>query len=108
MSAETKHPDEAFELMKFLCGGEGAVLQSRLGLAIPPLQSVAYSKDFLAPQGMTPHRAQVFLDAVKSRTPVVEDARFGHRAAATAHLINRSVREGKVFEWDRAADKEKT
>jgi len=32
-------------------------------------------------------------------------ARFGHRAAATAHLINRSLREGRAFEWDRAADK---
>ena len=50
---------------------------------------------------------RVFLDAVKSRKPVVEDARFGHRAAATAHLINRSLREGRVFEWDRAADKPK-
>ena len=48
---------------------------------------------------------RVFLDAVKSRKPVVEDARFGHRAAATAHLINRSLREGRVFEWDRASDK---
>ena len=65
MSAETKHPDEAFKLMKFLCGGEGAVMQSRLGLAIPPLQSVAYSKDFLAPPGIPPHHAQIFLDAVK-------------------------------------------
>jgi predicted dehydrogenase len=48
-----------------------------------------------------------FLDAVKSRAPVVEDARFGHRAAATAHLINRSLREGRAFEWDRATDKPK-
>jgi len=47
---------------------------------------------------------RVFLDAVRSRTPVVEDARFGHRAAATAHLINRSLREGRALEWDRAAD----
>jgi predicted dehydrogenase len=48
-----------------------------------------------------------FLEAVKSRKPVVEDARFGHRAAATAHLINRSLREGRAFEWDRATDKPK-
>ena len=46
-----------------------------------------------------------FIEAVKSRKPVVEDARFGHRAAATAHLINRSLREGRAFDWDRAADK---
>ncbi len=48
-----------------------------------------------------------FVACVKSRTTPVEDARFGHRAAATAHLINRSLREGRVFEWDRAADKAK-
>jgi predicted dehydrogenase len=51
---------------------------------------------------------RVFLDAVRSRKPVVEDARFGHRAAATAHLINRSLREGRVFEWDRGADNVRT
>jgi predicted dehydrogenase len=51
---------------------------------------------------------RVFLDAVKSRKPVVEDARFGHRAAATAHLINRSLREDRVFEWDRDKDTSKT
>jgi len=48
-----------------------------------------------------------FLEAVKSRAPVIEDARFGHRAAATAHLINRSLREGRAFDWDRAADRAK-
>jgi predicted dehydrogenase len=51
---------------------------------------------------------RLFLESVRSRKPLVEDARFGHRAAATAHLINRSLREGKVFQWDRAADKAKT
>ena len=51
---------------------------------------------------------RVFLDAVRSRKPVVEDARFGHRAAATAHLINQSLRDGRVITWDRAADKAKT
>jgi predicted dehydrogenase len=50
---------------------------------------------------------RVFLESVRSRKPVVEDARFGHRAAATAHLINQSLREGRVMTWDRAADKAK-
>jgi multiple sugar transport system permease protein len=63
MSKDTDDPDEAFKLMKFLCGGEGAILQSRQGLAIPPLQSIANSPDFLAPQGIPRHNAQVFLDA---------------------------------------------
>ena len=48
---------------------------------------------------------RVFLDAVRSRTPVIEDVRFGHRAAATAHLINRSLREGRAYEWDRTLDR---
>src|SRR5438874_6008033 len=65
MSAGSKHTDEAFELMEFLCVGEGAIQQSRAGLAIPPLQSVAHSKEFLAPEGLPPHNAQVFLDATK-------------------------------------------
>ena len=34
-------------------------------LAIPPLQSVANSPDFLAPEGIPKHDAQVFLDATK-------------------------------------------
>ncbi|HYO09617.1 MAG TPA: extracellular solute-binding protein [Tepidisphaeraceae bacterium] len=65
MSAKTKHPDECFKLVKFLCGGAGAVDQSRLGLAIPPLKSVAYSADFLAPPGLPKFHSQIFLDAIQ-------------------------------------------
>ena len=64
MSAKTKHEDESFKLVKFLCGGEGAIEQSRLGLAIPPLKSVAYSKDFLEPPGLPKMNAKLFLDAI--------------------------------------------
>jgi predicted dehydrogenase len=45
-----------------------------------------------------------FVEAVRSRQQPVEDARFGHRAAACAHMINRSVREGRVVRWDAARD----
>ena len=65
MSAATKHPEESFKLVKFLCGGAGAVDQSKLGLAIPPLKSVAYSDDFLAPPGLPKIRGQTFLDAIE-------------------------------------------
>jgi len=60
----TKHPAEAFKLMKFLCGPGGAVQQSRLGLAVPPLQSVAKSNDFLKPEGIPEHDSQLFLDSM--------------------------------------------
>ena len=41
-----------------------------------------------------------FVEAVRSRTQPVEDARFGHRAAAVAHLVNQSIREGKRLTFD--------
>ncbi len=66
MSSTTPYPKEAFEFMKFLCGPEGAAMQSRLGLAVPPLKSIANGPDFLAPPGIQPHNAQAFLDALKT------------------------------------------
>jgi multiple sugar transport system permease protein len=64
ISASTRHPEEAYRLMKFLCGPIGARMQSELGLAIPPLQSVARSPSFLSPAGIPPHRADLFLRPV--------------------------------------------
>jgi predicted dehydrogenase len=43
-----------------------------------------------------------FFEAVRTRTAPVEDARFGHHAAACAHMVNRSIRTGQVVEWDAA------
>ena len=65
MSSHTKHPDESYALIRFLCGREGQIQQARAGLAIPSLQSVARSKDFLNPPGFPPHNEQLFLDAIK-------------------------------------------
>lgn len=65
MTAGTKHPEEAYRLMRFLCGPQGAAMQSRLGLAIPPLRSIAESDDFLAPPGIPSHRADLFLKAIE-------------------------------------------
>lgn len=44
-----------------------------------------------------------FFDAVRSRTPVVEDAAFGYRAAGPAVLTNQSYVEQRAIEWDPAA-----
>lgn len=41
-----------------------------------------------------------FFSAVRSRKPVVEDARFGLQAAGPALLSNRSVFEQKAFTWN--------
>ncbi len=47
---------------------------------------------------------RTFVDAVRSSRQPVEDARFGHRAAACAHLINQSIREGRAVAWDARYD----
>lgn len=48
-----------------------------------------------------------FFSSVRSRKQPVEDALFGHRAAACAHMVNRSIREKRVVEWDAAAERMK-
>ena len=49
-----------------------------------------------------------FLGSVKSRRQPVEDALFGHRAAACAHMVNRSIREKRIVEWDAASERIRT
>ncbi|HEX7009710.1 MAG TPA: extracellular solute-binding protein [Phycisphaeraceae bacterium] len=63
ISRQTKHPREAYELLKFLCGPEGQVMSTKLGLAIPSLKSVAESDAFLSP-GETPANNRLFLDLI--------------------------------------------
>jgi predicted dehydrogenase len=46
-----------------------------------------------------------FFASVRSRTPVVEDAEFGFRAAGAALLANRSYEKDAVIHWDPVAMK---
>jgi predicted dehydrogenase len=46
-----------------------------------------------------------FFESVRTRTPPFEDALFGHRAASCAHLVNQSIREKRMIEWDAPAEK---
>jgi multiple sugar transport system permease protein len=62
MSASTKHPDEAFELLRFLSGPSGQETVARMGLEIPSLKSVAYSDAFLAGK---PDHSPLFIDELK-------------------------------------------
>jgi predicted dehydrogenase len=45
-----------------------------------------------------------FFDSIRSRQPYWEDATAGHRAAACAHMVNRSSREHRMIEWDFGKD----
>ena len=65
MSSSTKHPDESFELMKFLCGPQGQRLTAVSGLAVPCTRPVAESDDFLQP-GQRPAHSRLFIDLIDS------------------------------------------
>ncbi|HVN78095.1 MAG TPA: Gfo/Idh/MocA family oxidoreductase [Terriglobia bacterium] len=43
---------------------------------------------------------QSFVECVRTRTPPLEDALRGHRAAAVAHLVNLSYKQKRMIEWD--------
>jgi hypothetical protein len=51
---------------------------------------------------LRPH-LQTFFDAVRTRRPVVEDARFGHHAALACHMANEAYFRGQTVTWDSAA-----
>ena len=63
MSSKTRHPEAAWKLMSWMTGPEIQAAQSRLGLAIPTLRSVAESDAFLDPT-MPPANDRAYLDAV--------------------------------------------
>ena len=48
-----------------------------------------------------------WLESVRTRKPHWENGERGHRAAACAHMVNRSLREGRVMEWDASAERMK-
>ena len=49
-----------------------------------------------------PH-LKTFFDAVRTRTPVVEDAVFGHNAALACHMANESYFRRGTVTWDEAS-----
>lgn len=53
-----------------------------------------------------PH-IQNFVNAIKTRQQPYENAVVGHRAAAVAHMVNRSAKYKKPVFWDRDRDKVK-
>ena len=57
---------------------------------------------YLPPRGYSDHRDHHanFINAVRTRKPVIEDPTFGLRAAGPALLSNLSVFEQRTFAWD--------
>jgi predicted dehydrogenase len=57
---------------------------------------------YVAPSGYSEHYDHLknWIEAIRTRQPVVEDPVFGFRAAGTALLTNVSYESGKVAHWD--------
>jgi predicted dehydrogenase len=70
-----------------------------------PQKTVAATEQYRQ-QGIdttVPHMAN-WLASIRTRKPYWEDASAGHRAAACAHMINRSAKERRMVEWDYSKD----
>ncbi|NOY08123.1 MAG: sugar ABC transporter substrate-binding protein [Spirochaetes bacterium] len=67
ISASTKHPDEAYKLLKFTTTKEWETLQTASGSSIPSLKALANSNFFLEPQ-KKPKNAAAFLEMIKYGT----------------------------------------
>jgi hypothetical protein len=65
---------------------------------------------YLPPPGYNDHldHHRNFIEAVRTRKPVVEDAVFGYRAAAPALASNVSYFEKRVVRWDPESMRERS
>jgi multiple sugar transport system substrate-binding protein len=75
ISASTKHPEEAWTLMKFLVSEECVYLWTKIMGVVPPLQSVAESDVFLIP-GAPPANILVFTEAAPYLRPDPRHTQF--------------------------------
>lgn len=64
----TKHPDEAWQLLKFLVGQQAVKIRAESGEAVPPRKSIAYSKVFL--RSDTPWHEEIFVEAMDYARPM--------------------------------------
>jgi len=71
-------------------------------LTHPTGEAVLDEERYVAPAGYSDQYDHLrnWVEAIRSRQPVVEDAVFGFRAAGAALLSNASYERGAVVEWD--------
>jgi len=62
ISAESKHPEEAWQFAEFYSGRKGSEICGTSGNCVPALKKVAYSEDFLA---APPQNAILFVDSIQ-------------------------------------------
>ena len=91
-------------------GPFGADIQKRMleiyhekyPVTYPTGEALLGEERYVAPRGYSDHYHHIknWIDAIRSREPVVEDPVFGFRAAGTALLSNVSYETGKAAHWD--------
>jgi multiple sugar transport system substrate-binding protein len=65
MSSRTKHPNEAYQLLRFLTSDpEAQEMQAKLGIAMPSIKKIAYS-DVFTKAPSTPQGIMNYLDALE-------------------------------------------
>jgi multiple sugar transport system substrate-binding protein len=68
ISSQTKHPEEAWTLVKWLISEECVKIWTEIMGIVPPLKSVAYSSAFLKPD-LPPKHIMVFVEGAKYLRP---------------------------------------
>lgn len=59
VTVQSKHPEEAFRLVKYLCGPEGQAALAESALFVPARRSVATNMDLMNPTGKPEHMRSV-------------------------------------------------
>jgi predicted dehydrogenase len=65
----------------------------------PQMRKASEAYDEVGPDSTSVHVAR-FFESVRSGRPAVQDGEMGHRAAAAAHMVNLSLRQGRALEWN--------
>jgi multiple sugar transport system substrate-binding protein len=76
VTSQSKHPDEAFQLVKYMTGAGGQEQYLSLGASVPVRKSLSGAKEYLGSLLPWEDRA-VYEDASKSVRPIVYPAGFG-------------------------------
>ena len=78
------------------------IYHEKYPISHPSGDAMLGSEKYVAPEGYSDHYDHLknWIDAIRSRKPVVEDPVFGFRAAGAAILSNVSYDSGKPARWD--------
>jgi hypothetical protein len=78
------------------------IYREKYPITHPTGETLLGEEKYVAPRGYSDHYDHVknWIDAIRTRQPIVEDPVFGFRAAGTALLSNVSYDRGQVVRWD--------